>query len=490
MAIVSFVLIGLAACEKEKPEGPSTRQKVTTHYQKWANPRLDTLADLSIEALRNRPYGSVIKIESRLDSANDETGYSKSFSADGSPIYTSYMTSYQSDGNRVYSRIDIPSSPPPEDGYPLMVFVHGWVGLQDAPTFDFGYKADSLYSRYVDAFVDAGYVVLTPGWRGHGTVNGIQAEGYEFMETWDNGSYISPMFYAIDVLNLIEGIQTIENIDWVHWGIEETETPRINHRKIHVTGYSQGGDSALTVMAVSGENSTLKNSVFSGSLWSGCFGTRFAQAGIYGPMASTLEAFMSGDGTWTGSAEGRDGSINPNFVFAWPPDWIGTLDTNSPDWSWQVDSWKLKTVAESLEIKFSEMYNAINKNVENINDASFKIEQDNYGKSIVRHDPRIVEAMHRISAFNYEQYLTEPLLFHHSDQDYYSIPEWNAELSARINSSGGNSHDFIYPENTHSLLISKHEWFSKKGAREGFETMISHDLSLLDNGDAELTPTP
>lgn len=273
-------------------------------------------------------------------------------------------------------------------------------------------------------------------------------------------------------------------------GVEGTETPRVNHRKIHVTGHSQGGDSALTVMAVSGENSTLKNAVHSGSLWSGCFGTRFAQAGIYGPMATTLEAFMSGDGSWTGSAEGRDGSINPNFVFAWPSDWIGTLDTNSPDWSWQADNWKLKTVAESLEIKFSEMYNAINKNVENINDASFKIEQDNNGKAIVRHDPRIVEAMHRISAFNYEQYLTEPLLFHHSDQDYYSIPEWNAALSARINYSGGNSHDFTYPANTHSLLISKHEWFSKKGTREGFETMVSHDLNLLDSGDAELTPTP
>jgi len=487
---MSIVLIGLAACETKKPENPGTEQKATSHYHKWADPKLDTLADLSIEALRNRAYGSTIKIESRLDSAEDETGYSQFFSADGSSTYNTYMASYQSDGNRVYSRMDIPSSPPSEDGYPVMVFVHGWVGQQDAPSFDFNYKADSLYSRYIDAFVDAGYLVLTPGWRGHGVVNGIHAEGFEFMEAWDNGSYLSPIFYAIDVLNLIEGIQTIEHIDWENWGAKETETPRVNHRKIHVTGHSQGGDSALTVMAVSGENSTLKNTVYSGSLWSGCFGTRFAQAGIYGPMATTLEAFMSGDGSWTGSAEGRDESINPNFVFAWPPDWIGTLDTNSPDWSWQADNWKLKAVAESLDIKFSEMYNAINENVEDINDASFKIEQDINGKTIVRHDPRIIEAMHRISAYNYEQYLTEPLLFHHSDQDYYSIPEWNAELSARINSSGGNSHDFTYLGNTHSLLISKHEWFSKKDAREGFEIMISHDLNLLDIGDAELTPTP
>lgn len=487
---MSFVLIGLVACETKKPENSGTPQEDTSYFDKWADPQLDTLADISIEALRSRPYGSVVTIESRLYSSHDESGYSHFFAADGSPPYNTYMTSYQSDGKRVYSRMDMPSSPPPQDGYPVLILVHGWVGLQDAPAFDFGYQVDSLYSRYINAFVDAGYLVLTPGWRGHGIVNDIPAEGSEFMETWDNGSYISPLFYAIDVLNLIEGIQSIENMDWVNWGIEGNEAPRVNHRKIHLTGHSQGGDSALTVMSVSGENSTLKNTVSSASLWSGCIGTRFAQADIYGPMATTLEAFMSGDGTWTGGATGRDGSINPNFVFAWPPDWIGTLDTHSADWSWQADNWKLKTVAEALQIKFSEMYNAINENVENINDASFEIALDNTGKAIVRHDPRIAEAMRRISAYNYEQYLTEPLLFHHSDQDYYSIPEWNSELSARINANGGNSHDFTYPGNTHSLLISKYAWFSRKGTREGFKSMISHDLSMFETGDTKHTQNP
>lgn len=378
--------------------------------------------------------------------------------------------------------MDIPVTPPPEEGYPVVIFLHGWVGQQDAPDFDFAYKADSLYARYIDTFVDAGYMVLTPGWRGHGTVNGIQAEGIEFMQAWDNGSYISPIFYAIDVLNLIEGIQTIENIDWTSWGIKANEAPRVNIRKIHVNGHSQGGDSAMTVLAVSGEGSTLQNPVYSGSLWSGCFGTRFAQASIYGPMASTLEAFMSGDGTWTGSAIGRNDSVNPNFVFAWPPDWIGTLDTSSAEWTWQADNWKTKTVAESLRLKFSEMYAAINTNVEDINDANFEIEIEDNGKAVVRHDPRIVEAMYKVSAYNYEQYLTEPILFHHSDQDYYSIPEWNAELSARINSRGGNSRDYTYSGNTHSLLISKHEWFSGKSSNEGFKTMLIHDLELLETG--------
>jgi len=311
-ALISSVLICIGACEAQTGTGTS----------------IDSLADLSIQALRARPYGSTLNIETRLGSAGDDSEYNRSFSMDGSLPYNTYIASYNSDGNRIYSRVDVPASPPPPEGYPVMIFVHGWVGLMGAPEFDFGYKADSLYARYIDAFVDAGFLVLTPGWRGHGTVDGIPAEGIEFMQTWDNGSYLSPMFYAIDVLNLVDGIQTIDDIDWASWGIYDGNIPRVNRSKIHVTGHSQGGDSALTVLAVSGEGSTLNNVVSTGSMWSACFGTRFAQASTYGPMATSLEAFMSGDGTWTGSAVGKDNSINSNFVFAWPPDWIGTLIPN------------------------------------------------------------------------------------------------------------------------------------------------------------------
>ena len=484
------MLIGTVSCGDRTDIGSTNEPATPVSYEKWADTKLDSLVDLSIETLRTRRYASVLDIETRLGSSEDRSEYSLFFSMDGSPPYNTYLASYFSDGNRVYSRVDVPASPPPEDGYPVMIFVHGWVGLEDAPGFDFGYKAGSLYSRYIDAFVDAGFLVLTPGWRGHGTVNNIPAEGIEFMQSWDNGSYISPMFYAIDVLNLIEGIQSLETAEWNRWGIQGDDTPRVNRNRIHVNGHSQGGDVALTVLAVSGEHSTIQNAVSSGSIWSGCFGTRFAQASIYGPMASTLEAFMSGDGTWTGSAVGRDNSINPNFMFAWPPDWIGTVDTGSPEWTWQPDNWALKTVAESLQIKFSEMYDSINLNVKNIDDALFEIMILESGKAEVRHDQRVVEAMYNISAFNFESYITEPLLLHHSDQDYYSIPEWNANLSARINAAGGSSLDFNYPGNTHSLLVSQYEWFSKKGTGEGLQEMINRDLSMLNGSRPQPTADP
>ncbi len=163
-----------------------------------------------------------------------------------------------------------------QSGYPVLIFVHGWYGREAAPGFDFMYQPDSLYSRYIDAFVDAGFLVLSPALRGHGTVNGIPAEGIEFLDAWDNASYLSPIFYAIDVLNLLEGVQTLEAVDWADW--DHAEPVRIDAGRIGIAGQSQGADAVLTALAVSGEGSTVRNTLAAGSIWSGCFGPRLEQA--------------------------------------------------------------------------------------------------------------------------------------------------------------------------------------------------------------------
>jgi dienelactone hydrolase len=478
-ALFFSLVVCCVSCHEQAPlPGGAKAPPVQLQYQKWTDPQLDTLADLSVEALRERIYGSVVRLEKRMGAASDDSAYNRRFSEDGSPAYDTFMASYDSDGLRVYTRVDIPAAPPSAKGYPVMIFVHGWEGIDAAPDFDFGYKADSLYSRYVDAFVDAGYVVLMPGLRGHGTLDGIPADGIEFLQAWDNGSYLSPVFYAIDVLNLLDSLQTLHEVDWGKWGYPQREPLKLDTATIHLNGHSQGGDAALMAMAVSGEGSPVRNPITTGSIWSGCFGARFDQVHIYGPMATTLEAFMSGDGTWTGSAVGHDGSVNPNFVFAWPSDWIGTLDTQSPEWTWQAETWGLGGVAEALQAKFSEMYSAVNTQVADIDDASFEVITAASGNAEVRHDPRIRDAMREIGAYYREQYLTEPLLLHHSDQDYYSPPSWNADLSARINAAGGHAVDHTYTGNTHSLLVSEHGWFSKPGTVAGFDLMIEHDLEM------------
>ncbi len=82
------------------------------------------------------------------------------------------MASYHSDGLRLYTRVDIPTSAMPSEGYPVLIFAHGWVGVDKAPSYNFSYPADSYYGDIIDYFVDAGFVVIFPGYRGHGTVDG------------------------------------------------------------------------------------------------------------------------------------------------------------------------------------------------------------------------------------------------------------------------------------------------------------------------------
>jgi hypothetical protein len=62
------------------------------------DPHVYSLADLSIENLRRREYGSKIKIKYQLQ---------------GRPT-PSFMTSYDSDELHVYARVDIPVTPAPK----------------------------------------------------------------------------------------------------------------------------------------------------------------------------------------------------------------------------------------------------------------------------------------------------------------------------------------------------------------------------------------
>lgn len=428
------LLVFFSACAPAK----STRQ--TTH--------LDSLSQISIETLRQRDYGSTLKVEVRFADEPHET----------------LIASYLSDGLRVYTRIDIPSSDAPASGYPVVVFVHGWMGIDAAPSTDFYMNDESSYNKMITSYVEAGFVVLTPGWRGHGTVNGIAAEGIEFMRDWDNGSYISPVYYAIDVLNLLDSMQTFT-------------TANLDLSDINLVAHSQGGDVALIALAVSGEGSSVANPISSASIWSGCFPSRFTQLETYQPMQKSPQAFLAGDGIWNGTAVGADGRVNPDFVFGYPADWIET--PNIAEWTWQKDVFTNPTVVETLNEHLAQMYNAINNQVGDINDASYEFRVQPDGSTEIIHDDRIRKAMAGVDAFYMEQYLTEPLVLQHSDRDFYSFPEWNADLCARINSDTVTCYDFEYPENTHSLQVSENRWFSSADAVAGFSTAVLRDIALF-----------
>lgn len=416
------------------------------------SPHIRSMDELSIEALRERSYGSRLKVEKQ--SARDGND----------PLIVSYL----SDGLRVYSRVDIPALPPPEDGFPVVVFVHGWLGIERAPSSDFYIDGDSNYQAMIAKYVEAGFVVFTPGWRGHGTVNGVPADGIEFMEAWDNGSYISPVFYSIDVLNLLDSLSTFED-------------NKLNLANVNLVAHSQGGDVALITLAIAGEGSGVATEISSGSLWSGCFPSRFTQLETYEAMQKSPQAFLSGDGSWNGTPIGASGQENVSFVFGYPADWIGTPDVE--EWTWQKDTFSLPTVADALEKKLDEMYGAINRYVEDIDDAEYELRLADGRRPEIIHDERVSSAMAKIDAFYLEEYLTEPLVLQHSDRDFYSLPEWNADLCARVSKAGGSCHDFEYVGNTHSLRVSENSWFSGEGAMPGFLLALRRDVASFTGED-------
>ena len=427
---------------------------------------VNSLADLSIETLRQRGYTSSLQVLERVEPAPQ-------------PAAETLLASYLSDNLRVFTRIDIPSSPPPAEGYPVVIFAHGWVGIEKAPTYHFGLDNDSLYGDLVNQLSSAGFVVLSPGYRGHGTIQATAADGHEFMQAWDNGSYLSPTFYAIDIVNLLAALPSLSEVDW---NFEIGHPPHLNLNKVNLMAHSQGGDAALTALAITGDNPHTP-AFFAASIWSGNIADKFTQANTFGPMGSSAQAFLGGDGSWTGSATGTDGSVNPDFVFGFPPDWIGNPDPQNGNWTWQNDNWPTPSVEQALHDKYQQMYDTINRYVRDINDAQFEIHRNADGKLEIAHDEQVSRALSRVSAYPEAKHIQAHLALHFSDRDYYSLPEWNHQIQRAIHSRGGIAHTFEYPGTTHSLKASKHSWFSPAGTESGVPCAIARDQLLFAGAD-------
>jgi len=450
LCIISLGLLTLTSCKNIEPHAKKTSID-------WSKPEIPNLNILAIDSLRLRAYGSEFTWLTTLPRNNS--------------TYHSVIAAYTSDGLRVYARIDIPNTPPPEQGYPVVLFSHGWVGLDGAKDFDFFIDQKGSQGQYLQALAENGFVVITPGWRGHGIVNGINADGIEFIQQWDNATYISPIFYAIDMLNALESIESLTNSKW---GQDQIS---VNQHKVFLSGHSQGGDSALLVLAVAGESSMVKQPIRAASIFSGCFLPRLEQGELYSSMSMSPQAFMAGDGRWTASATGYNGQVNPDFQFGFPPDWIGT--TNTSDWTWQNKTWSTETVKQAFAKKYNEMYNILQKN--HLIEESYQLVTNENGRTIVRHPSKIEAAYSATSPIYYPQYLQEPLVLHHSDRDYYSPSKWNQELVEAVLMSGGSAINFEYLGNTHSLTISQHKWFSENYHQVGLEQMISHDVNWFKN---------
>lgn len=186
---------------------------------------------LSIESLRKGEYrGSDFVIEQTLEPGSN---------------YKRYIVSYKSEGLKMYSLLTVPNSEPPEGGFPVVIFNHGFI--QPAQ-----YQTTERYIAYTDAFSRNGYIVLKPDFRGHGASEGVASGGY--------GSNA----YTIDVLNAVASIKKLRDPETLRPRSGRASSGRqiVNPDKIGMWGHSMGGHITLRNMVVSKD-------VKAGVIWAG-----------------------------------------------------------------------------------------------------------------------------------------------------------------------------------------------------------------------------
>jgi len=118
------------------------------------------------------------------------------------------------DGLEIHGFIMVPSSPPPEEGYPAVVFVHGGPMGQITDTFVGIYQI----------LVNEGFVVFCPNFRG--------STGY-------GETFLRANFREIgkaDFLDITTGVETL------------IEKYKVNSKKVIITGGSYGGYMTLRAM--------------------------------------------------------------------------------------------------------------------------------------------------------------------------------------------------------------------------------------------------
>lgn len=169
-----------------------------------ASPTPFLFAEITIPYLRARSY------ESSLGSLEQVSSNSQ---------YSSYLTSYDSEGFKVNGLLTKPMGDEPTEGWPAIVFVHGYIPPRN-------YQTLVNYASYVDYLASNGFVVFKIDLRGHGDSEGEPGGGY----------YSSD--YIIDVLNARAALQTSDFV---------------NKDAVGLWGHSMAGNVVARALAASPE---------------------------------------------------------------------------------------------------------------------------------------------------------------------------------------------------------------------------------------------
>ena len=215
---------------------------------------------LSIENLREGEYpGSDLVIEQTLGLGSN---------------YERFIVSYKSEGLKIYALLTVPTSEPPENGFPAIVFNHGYIPPRE-------YQTAERYVAYQDGFAKNGYVTFKSDYRGHGNSEGEASGAYG-----SNG-------YTIDVLNAVASIK---------------KYPKVNPGKIGMWGHSLGGFITLRSMVVSKD-------IKAGVIWAGVVGSYPDLINNWRRVTGTPFPLPSGARRWRQALSERFGTPAENPTF-------------------------------------------------------------------------------------------------------------------------------------------------------------------------------
>lgn len=214
LIVLLFIIVGVIAVKQSKFSQKNVFVTDNTNLQNDSGPETPELHELTIESLRKGEYpGSDIVIEQTLSEGSN---------------YLRYVVSYKSEGLKIYALLTVPSGEKPDNGWPVIVFNHGYIAPAE-------YKTAERYLAYTDAFSRNGYIVFRSDYRGHGNSEGQATGGYG-----SNG-------YTIDILNAISSIKKYKDAD---------------PNRIGMWGHSMGGFITLRSMVVSKD-------IKAGVIWAG-----------------------------------------------------------------------------------------------------------------------------------------------------------------------------------------------------------------------------
>jgi len=243
---------------------------------------LQTVHPLSIQSLREGEYpGSEIVIEQTLDQGSN---------------YSRFIASYKSEGLKIYTLLTIPNGSKPANGWPVIIFNHGYIPPSE-------YRTTERYIAYTDAFSRNGYIVFRSDYRGHGNSEGRAEGGY--------GSNA----YTIDILNAVSSIKRLKDPSHVN-----SQLSIVNPERIGMWGHSMGGHITLRSMVV---NKDIK----AGVIWGGVVVSYPDLLAKWrrGPTGSTPSPFptTSNRGGWRRGLTAQFGTPKQN------PDFWNSISSNT-----------------------------------------------------------------------------------------------------------------------------------------------------------------